>query len=106
MLRQFTNAFLLALACASAMAVAQTPEASETFLSSEPAAVARIQASGDQAVAHTTVALPPPLTLAYHDPCHPCCANCVTYSDFHVDNDGDECCKPAAVIKTHHFVKE
>ncbi|KAJ2406217.1 hypothetical protein GGI10_005245, partial [Coemansia sp. RSA 2530] len=53
-----------------------------------------------------TVALPPPLTVAYQDRCNPCCANCVTYSDLHIDNDCDECCKPAAVIKTHNFVKE
>ncbi|KAJ1965665.1 hypothetical protein GGI12_000612 [Dipsacomyces acuminosporus] len=53
-----------------------------------------------------TVALPPPLTVAYQDPCDPCCMNCQTYSDLHVDSEGDECCKPAAVIKTHNFVKE
>ncbi|KAJ1938747.1 hypothetical protein GGF37_004687 [Kickxella alabastrina] len=56
--------------------------------------------------ASVTVTLPPPLTVAYQDQCNPCCANCVTYSDLHIDTDGDECCKPAAVIKTRHFVKE
>ncbi|KAJ2720567.1 hypothetical protein GGI07_004531 [Coemansia sp. Benny D115] len=54
----------------------------------------------------TSIPLPPPLTVAYQDKCNPCCVNCVTYSDLHVDTDCDECCKPAAVIKTHHFIKE
>ncbi|KAJ2090338.1 hypothetical protein IW138_002764 [Coemansia sp. RSA 986] len=77
----------------------------------EPAAVDRHcgceEAQPTCAPAHAEiVALPPPLTIAYKDPCHPCCANCMTYSNLHVDNEGDNCCKPAAVIKTHHFVKE
>ncbi|KAJ2753049.1 hypothetical protein IWQ56_006657, partial [Coemansia nantahalensis] len=80
----------------------ETPEA---YMSSAPGPVVR-KAHNDIPAARTTVALPPPLTLAYHDPCNPCCANCVTYSDFKVDDEGDERGKPAAVIKTHHFVKE
>ncbi|KAJ2385237.1 hypothetical protein GGI05_004760, partial [Coemansia sp. RSA 2603] len=73
-----------------------------------PAAVVRdAYATSTAAPVHSaTVALPPPLTVAYQDQCNPCCANCVTYSDLHIDTDCDECCKPAAVIKTHHFVKE
>ncbi|KAJ2652564.1 hypothetical protein IWW40_001050 [Coemansia sp. RSA 1250] len=100
------KALFVAVVCIGATAVAQ---AEDSFTSSEPAPVVRNachEAPCCEHNAHTTVALPPPLTIAYQDPCHPCCANCVTYSDFHVDNEGDDCCKPAAVIKTHHFVKE
>ncbi|KAJ1876003.1 hypothetical protein LPJ55_000183 [Coemansia sp. RSA 990] len=106
MSRKLLKALFVAVVCIGATAVAQ---AEDSFTSSEPAPVVRNachEAPCCEHNAHTTVALPPPLTIAYQDPCHPCCANCVTYSDFHVDNEGDDCCKPAAVIKTHHFVKE
>ncbi|KAJ2607483.1 hypothetical protein EV177_005495 [Coemansia sp. RSA 1804] len=93
--------------------VASTCYADNTFAPADSPSVVERRGCGCEdshptcAPAHAeTVALPPPLTVAYKDPCHPCCANCITYSNLHIDNDGDECCKPAAVIKTHHFVKE
>ncbi|KAJ2861740.1 hypothetical protein GGI22_002372, partial [Coemansia erecta] len=109
MSRALMNALLALLAVLSVTSTcyADSTEAPET----EAAAVVRNGCGCDEAQptcapAHAEiVALPPPLTIAYKDPCHPCCANCMTYSNLHVDNE-DNCCKPAAVIKTHHFVKE
>ncbi|KAJ2160065.1 hypothetical protein GGF46_002523 [Coemansia sp. RSA 552] len=107
--RLLLNMVLAAAACAGVV-LAATVE--DDFTSSQPHAVARNElpeptcCDHHHHLAHSTAALPPPLTIAYQDPCHPCCTNCLTYSDFHIDNDGDECCKPAAVIKTHHFVKK
>ncbi|KAJ2001094.1 hypothetical protein GGI04_003879 [Coemansia thaxteri] len=93
---------LMTFAC-----ISKTCDAGHPYTSSEPAyATSTADAPAHVAGHSATVALPPPLTVAYQDRCNPCCANCVTYSDLHIDNEGDECCKPAAVIKTHNFVKE
>ncbi|KAJ1648531.1 hypothetical protein LPJ64_000229 [Coemansia asiatica] len=109
MKRSFINSILVALAvaCVSSARPVEEPLATPE---TSPAAVIRGEYAAPTATAapahSATVALPPPLTIAYQDQCNPCCANCVTYSDLHIDTDCDECCKPAAVIKTHHFVKE
>ncbi|KAJ2052410.1 hypothetical protein GGI08_005036, partial [Coemansia sp. S2] len=72
-------AVLLAFACISSTCNA------ERYTSSEPAYIRAAAASDAPAPTPAghgpTVALPPPLTVAYQDRCNPCCANCITYSD-------------------------
>ncbi|KAJ2681102.1 hypothetical protein GGI25_000057 [Coemansia spiralis] len=84
--------------CVSTTCYAESSYAPEA----EPATVERHgceEAAPTCAPEHTaTVALPPPLTIAYKDPCHPCCANCMTYSNLHIDNDGDDAAPALAAM--------
>ncbi|KAJ2707959.1 hypothetical protein FB645_000309 [Coemansia sp. IMI 203386] len=96
MKRSFFNSIFVALAVACVASARPVEEPLGTPETS-PAAVIRDEYAAPTATAapahSATVALPPPLTVAYQDQCNPCCANCVTYSDLHIDTDCDD---PAA----------